>query len=81
MIDVRVLYFAQFADDSGKPDEILQIAKGSSASDLFDKLQERYTLSLDKDQCRVAVNERFVSWDTQLEANDTLALIPPVTGG
>ncbi|MCH7516067.1 MAG: MoaD/ThiS family protein, partial [Bacteroidetes bacterium] len=36
---------------------------------------------LNKEIIKVAVNDKFVPWNTVLKPNDTIVFIPPVAGG
>ena len=80
-LTIRILYFARLADDAGRAEETIEAIVGTTAADLFEQLKDLRSLSLTKAHCRAAINETFVAWDRQLRGGDTLAFIPPVTGG
>jgi len=80
---IKVLYFSSLKDRVKK---ILRrdrykrafVCKGS----FYKFLKERYPqISQDLDNIMVAVNEEYVDTDHILKDGDTVALIPPVSGG
>ena len=52
-----------------------------TAQQLYVELREKYNFSLPLDFIKVAINEEFRSWDTELKPNDRVVFIPPVAGG
>jgi molybdopterin converting factor subunit 1 len=82
MVNVRILYFAVLRDIAGKGEELIELADGSRARDVWQLLRDRYETLRDYAQPpMVAVNESYVSADQRLEEGDELAFIPPVAGG
>jgi molybdopterin converting factor subunit 1 len=80
-VQVRVFYFAAVRDLVGQSEEVITIAEEKlSAAQLIDVLLQKHTRLL-MDGVRVAVNEEFVELSHVLADGDTLALIPPVSGG
>ena len=49
--------------------------------ELYHLLNEKYSLPLDENHLRVAINNSFEKFDTPLKENDVVAFIPPVAGG
>ena len=80
---VQVLYFAALRDLTGCSEEPLELpASIASVAELLAHLAEQHqNLRGRIEGVRVAVNENFVQADTELSANDVVALIPPVAGG
>ncbi len=80
---ITIKFFAAFRDVAGTADLSMNIADGATVADLIDRLERdfpkfggkltRLTLT--------AVNERYVPRQTALQANDVIALFPPVSGG
>ena len=80
---ITIKFFAAFRDVAGAADLSMNIADGATVADLIDRLERdfpkfggkltRLTLT--------AVNERYVPRQTALQANDVIALFPPVSGG
>lgn len=77
---LRLLYFAQLRNARGVTEERYRTA-AATASDLYDELSREHGFNLHLDQLRVAVNQRFVSSDAHLQEGDTVAFLPPVSGG
>lgn len=48
---------------------------------LYAELQDRHGFTLPAAVLRVAVNDRFCSWDQPLQDGDSVVFIPPVNGG
>lgn len=80
---VRLLFFAALRDVVGAaeqelvlPDDVNNVAR------LLECLpSEIPTLRARLASVRVAINETFVDGDASLQEGDTVALLPPVTGG
>jgi molybdopterin converting factor subunit 1 len=80
MKKINLKYFAKLRDDTGKSSEIIETDL-NTLSDIYDLLSEKYKLSLSKEFLKVAINDEFCDWDTEIKDNDTVVLIPPVAGG
>lgn len=80
-MQVRVIYFAAVRDLVGLDEETIDLADGAtSTKDLVDLLLGRHE-RLSMEGVRLAVNEEFVDAPHPLAGGDTVALIPPVSGG
>lgn len=77
---LTVLYFAGLRDLSNTDREQVEIAAGADVSQVLVQLRRRHE-RLRFDGVRCAVNEEFVDETHPLADGDTLALIPPVSGG
>ncbi|MFJ8257969.1 molybdopterin converting factor subunit 1 [Peribacillus asahii] len=76
---ITVLFFAGIREEVGM--EQLQVEKQDiTVAQLKEYLQTEYQLS-SLQQVMVAVNESFVTEDERLKDQDTVAFIPPVSGG
>lgn len=79
---VKVLYFSSIKDRLKKNTEIFEINESSTISDLINEIQKKYPdLSENIKNTMVAVNEEYADPQTKLKDGDTVALIPPVSGG
>ncbi|MCM3322384.1 molybdopterin converting factor subunit 1 [Cytobacillus kochii] len=75
----NVLFFAHLKDEVGV--ESLQIeAKGKSVLALKQVVHDTYGLS-SIDSVMTAINEEFAEDDDVIQEGDTIAFIPPVSGG
>ncbi|MDM5220378.1 molybdopterin converting factor subunit 1 [Peribacillus sp. NJ11] len=76
---INVLLFAQLKDALGK--EALSIeGNGMSVAQLKGKMRVEFQLE-GLESVMTAVNEEFADDDTVLSDGDTVAFIPPVSGG
>lgn len=76
---IKVLFFARLQDEAGT--EALEAQKaGMTVQEIKTWLKEEYQLS-SLDQAMAAVNEEFAENEDTLSDGDTIAFIPPVSGG
>ncbi len=76
---IKVLFFARLQDEAGT--EALEAQKaGQTVQEIKAWLKEEYQLS-SLDQAMAAVNEEFADNEDTLSDGDTIAFIPPVSGG
>jgi molybdopterin converting factor subunit 1 len=80
---LTVLYFAALRDLAGTSEERLDLPDGElSVGELLGVLEQRKpALHGRLASVRVAVNEEFTERSTMLRGGETVALIPPVSGG
>jgi len=77
-----VLVFAQLAETFGTNRVSLELAAGSTVADALDTLTETHpAIAKVRPVLAVAVNDSYCNTATTLNDGDTLALIPPVSGG
>lgn len=77
---VEVDYFAVFREQRKTDRETLETS-AATLIELYRELRERYDFPLPPEAVRVAVNDEFASWDSELDHGDRVAFIPPVAGG
>ncbi|WP_274584510.1 MoaD/ThiS family protein [Neisseria leonii] len=77
---IHVLYFAALREQAGRERETRATAADNPA-ELYAELQSVYGFELPQERLRAAVNHQFCAWDTALAEGDTVAFIPPVSGG
>ncbi|MFL6576785.1 MAG: MoaD/ThiS family protein, partial [Povalibacter sp.] len=77
---VLVQYYALLREQAGRNEESID-TQAITAGELYGELQNRHPFHLAADQLKVAINDEFASWDTQLSSGDTIVFIPPVAGG
>ena len=80
---ITIKFFAAFRDLAGTADLSMNIADGATVADLIDQLERDFPRFGGKlmNMTLTAVNERYVPRQTALQANDVIALFPPVSGG
>ena len=78
---VKVLYFSQVKDKIGKNEEEIEF-EGKTLKDLVDVLAKKYPdIKEILKGSMFAVNESYETMDYNLQDNDMIAIIPPVSGG
>ena len=80
-IAVRVRFFARLRELAGIEIEGLQLAPGSTLSDVYEAMRRQHKGLPDRGGVRGAINQEFADWNTQVSAGDEVAFIPPVSGG
>jgi molybdopterin synthase catalytic subunit len=79
---LRVKLFAGARDAVGERELALELAEGATVAEALRHLAGRYPrLGALLSSLRVAVNREYVGGDHRLQADDELAVIPPVSGG
>jgi sulfur-carrier protein len=88
MINVKVLFFASAREAAGGISEAsIQVDEGSTTNAMRQTLAHQYPkladMVLNQDMLTLALNEEYVATgqDTVLKDGDTIALIPPISGG
>ncbi|RFA36292.1 molybdopterin converting factor subunit 1 [Virgibacillus dokdonensis] len=76
---VEILLFAQLREDIGT-DRLQVEAEAMTIHELKKQLQESYSLS-QMETMMTAINEEYVKDSEVIKAGDTIAFIPPVSGG
>ena len=77
-MEINVLAFGQIADITGKP--AWKTGKVKDTDELQKKLTEEFP-GLISIKYSIAVNRNLVQKNTDLNDNDTVALLPPFSGG
>jgi molybdopterin synthase sulfur carrier subunit len=79
-MQIQILYFAQLADMAGKTEESRTL-EDASPSTLYAALKEAYQFPHDFTQLQVAINHQLSAHQTDLKDGDSIAFLPPMTGG
>lgn len=78
---VKVLYFAQVADEVGTSKEEISLELSTpKLRDLMDYLVKCYPV-LDELSFQIALNQSITKENKPLKENDEIALLPPYAGG
>ena len=81
-ITLKLLYFASVREATSKSEEEFQVPTGTTCKQLLSLLSKTYpTLVPFVSDLSTAVNEKYVISDTVLEHRDTVAVMPPISGG
>ena len=74
----KVLFFAHLRDAVGE--ESIEVnANGNTVAELKQQMSEKYDLKVDT--VMVSINEEFAANDDVIQDGETIAFIPPVSGG
>ena len=77
---INLKYFGMVAEMLGMSEELLHIGNNLRAEDLCNLLEEKYN-TLNKIDYRLAINENVINENIELAENDTVAILPPFSGG
>ncbi len=79
---VTVRYFASHRDITGTASERLEFSDGATLGHIWDALEQRYPALIPyRGRVLLARNEHFGDTSTPVQHGDTVAFIPPVSGG
>ena len=81
MINVKIKCFSQVKYALGKDELNLDLKTGTTSLDLEKLIRKEADGKLDSVSLRVAVNQKYVTTETELKDSDEVAFIPPVQGG
>jgi molybdopterin synthase sulfur carrier subunit len=81
MIKVTIKCFSQVKYALGTNELILELASETTTSKLEQLVREMAEGKLDDISLRVAVNQKYVPNEVELQDGDEVAFIPPVQGG
>jgi len=77
---INIEYYALLREQSGKNAEEIE-SNAKNARELYQEIRKKYQFSLDTDLLRIAINDEFTDWETEICEGDRVILIPPVAGG
>ena len=78
--NIHVRYYASIREERGLAEETITTS-AETALDLFEELRSKHHLTLPVNLLKVAINNQFREWNTELNSGDDLVFIPPVAGG
>lgn len=79
---VRTLFFSVLRDAVGEAERSVALPDGATGVDLFDVLAAAHPgFRPYRSVVRLAVNRRYVPFETELADGDEVVFIPPVSGG
>ncbi|KAB8131797.1 molybdopterin converting factor subunit 1 [Gracilibacillus oryzae] len=76
---INILLFAQMQEEVGKEKIAVEMEK-TTVKELKEYLQMHYKLT-QLNESMVAVNEAYALENDEVKTGDTVAIIPPVSGG
>lgn len=78
--EIRLLYFAQLRGARGVTEE-RYFTGAENPRELYGELARQYGFTLSFDQLRVAIDHAIVGSEETFADGDTVAFLPPVSGG
>ena len=78
---VKVRYFGQFRDFTGKREEEIEVKEGITVVEIREHVRGLYPKIAAKNEVLVAVNGNFGGLDDVINETDEVAFFPPVSGG
>lgn len=79
-MQIKVIYFAQLADLAGKAEETRELTD-SSPTALYEAIRADYNFPHEFKQLQVAINHELSAHEAELKDGDSIAFLPPMTGG
>ncbi len=79
-MNFTVLYYGLLAERRGLTEESVS-SSAATPSALYTELDAAYLLGLVTADFRAAVNDEFVPWEHPLAGGETIAFLPPMSGG
>lgn len=79
-MQIKILYFAQLADLAGKTEETRELSNNTPAQ-LYAELKATYHFPHEFKQLQVAINHELSAHEAKLSDGDSIAFLPPMTGG
>ncbi len=81
-MEITILYFQTLKDKTGTESEKFPLGDGDTVASVVDRLMTQHqALAAYRPSLMLAVNEEWAAPDYTLRDGDTLALMPPVSGG
>ena len=80
-MEVNVLFFGITKDMVGRQQLDIDLATPISVADFKEVLQEKFPKLSGLNSIAIAVNSEYANDAMMIQANDEIALIPPVSGG
>ena len=77
---IKILYFAQLADLAGKAEEVREFSS-ITVMELYKQLAQEYQLPHKFSQLQVSINHELCAHKKELNDGDSIAFLPPMTGG
>ena len=80
MINLEILFFGKLKETWNTKKLSIQTSS-DNIEDLYAELLTNVSEVPHKPSIKVAINDEFVNWDSKLKDNDSIAFLPPASGG
>ena len=77
---IHIEYYAALREQRGLKQEDVETSV-NTVIQLYTELQKKHNFRLPTSILKVAINEEFSGWNTEINSGDTVVFIPPVAGG
>ena len=83
MSQINIKYFALLKEEAGVAEEIYRGTEilDMTLIEMYQQLKRKHNFTLRPESLRVAVNLEFTDWNYKISQGDSIAFIPPVSGG
>lgn len=78
---IKALFFGMSRDLAQQSSTTIELNEGTTVEVFRDILAKKFPLFSEMDSFAIAVNESYAEEGFVLSDNDTVAIIPPVSGG
>ncbi len=78
--NITILFFGKLKE-TWKTSELKQTTQADTIEELYVELLKECDEEPHKASIKAAINDEFVSWDSAINDNDTIAFLPPASGG
>ncbi len=78
---IHALFFGMSKDLAGQSTISIELDEGLTVKEFRELLQQKYVSFSEMDTYAIAVNESYAEEGLILSDKDTVAIIPPVSGG
>lgn len=79
-VNVQIDYYAVLREKRGLRTENRTVS-AATLKELYNQLAQQFDFALPLERVKVAVADRFCSWDQPIKDGDRIVFIPPVAGG
>jgi len=80
MKNITILFFGKLKE-TWNTSELKQTTQVNTIEELYVELLKLCDEEPHKASIKVAINDEFVTWETSINDNDTIAFLPPASGG
>jgi len=77
---IQLKYYSHFAQWTGKEKDTLETTY-TTAREIYLFQKDLFKFTFPIESIRLAINDEFCDWDTELKEDDKLVYIAPVSGG
>lgn len=80
MINIKILFFGKLKETWNTSKLPLE-TESRNIEDLYQELLSQVKETPHKASIKVAINDEFVEWDSEISTGDVIAFLPPASGG